>query len=107
ATPENGFEGALSQLGGQTIRLSPDVPVPFKNRYQSPQTLGLDRIALAAAAVTKYPHKNILVIDAGTCVTYDIITADKEYLGGAISAGLNMRFRALNSFTADLPLLRG
>jgi len=106
ATPEDGYESALSGLSGTTINLSDRTKVPFRNAYTSPKTLGLDRIALAAAAVSNYPQKNVLVIDAGTCVTYDLVTASKTYLGGAISPGLNMRFRALNNFTANLPLLR-
>lgn len=106
AEPNQGFEGALSGLKGKQIILSADTKLPFTNLYHSPKTLGLDRIALAAAAVAQFENKNTLIIDAGTCVTYDIVTHKKEYLGGAISPGLNMRFRALNNFTANLPLLR-
>ncbi|TRO67090.1 type III pantothenate kinase [Christiangramia sabulilitoris] len=80
-------------------------PVPFKNKYASPETLGKDRIALVAAAVNAYPAKNVLIIDAGTCITYDIKTAKEEYLGGAISPGLNMRFKSLHKFTSKLPLV--
>src|SRR5699024_199750 len=106
AIPEKGFKGALSNLSGLKIELSATTPIPFINTYETPQTLGLDRIALAAGAVSHYPNRDILIIDAGTSITYDLITADKKYLGGAISPGLNMRFRALNDFTANLPLLR-
>lgn len=106
AEPKNSFVGSLQGFEGTTIELSEKTPVPFINHYETTETLGLDRIALAVAAVTLYPNKNILVIDAGTCVTYDIITSDKIYLGGAISPGLNMRFRAINNFTANLPLLK-
>ena len=79
--------------------------VPFVNLYKTPKTLGVDRIALAAAAVSQFPHKNVLVVDAGSCITFDFVTAKKEYLGGAISPGIQMRFRTLNHFTANLPLL--
>ncbi len=79
--------------------------VPFKNLYSSPKTLGVDRIALATAAFYNHPHSNTLVIDAGTCITYDMITERGEYLGGAISPGLLMRYRALHQHTAKLPLL--
>jgi type III pantothenate kinase len=79
--------------------------VPFKNSYASPQTLGVDRIALATAAFYKYPNTNTLVIDAGTCITYDMLNDYGEYLGGAISPGLRMRYKALNNYTARLPLL--
>lgn len=106
AEPKNSFVGSFVGFEGLTIELSEKTPVPFINQYETTETLGLDRIALAVAAVTLHPNKNVLVIDAGTCVTYDIITADKVYLGGAISPGLNMRFRAVNNFTANLPLLR-
>ncbi len=79
--------------------------VPFKNSYASPKTLGVDRIALATAAFYNYPHTNTLVIDAGTCITYDLINDRGEYCGGAISPGLLMRYRALHQHTAKLPLL--
>ncbi len=79
--------------------------VPFKNSYASPDTLGVDRIALATAAFYNYPHTNVLVIDAGTCITYDMVNDYGEYLGGAISPGLRMRYRSLNEHTARLPLL--
>ena len=78
---------------------------PFTNSYASPETLGADRIALAAAAFTLYPEKNVLVIDAGTCITYEMITETAEYLGGAISPGMQMRFDSLNHFTSRLPQL--
>lgn len=79
--------------------------LPFTNLYQTPATLGVDRMALASAAVCQFPYKNVLVIDAGTCITYDFISTEKEYRGGAISAGLTMRYKALNAFTSNLPLL--
>ncbi|HMB64326.1 MAG TPA: type III pantothenate kinase [Eudoraea sp.] len=78
---------------------------PFKNSYATPQTLGVDRIALATAAFYWNPSGNTLVIDAGTCVTYDMVNDYGEYLGGAISPGLGMRYRALHEQTAQLPLL--
>jgi type III pantothenate kinase len=79
--------------------------LPFKNSYASPGTLGVDRMALAAAAFYNYPNTNVLVIDAGTCITYDMINDYGEYLGGAISPGLRMRYAALHEHTARLPLL--
>ncbi|SIQ87481.1 type III pantothenate kinase [Maribacter ulvicola] len=79
--------------------------VPFKNSYASPQTLGVDRLALATAAYYFNPHHNNLVIDAGTCVTYDMLNDFDEYLGGAISPGIQMRYNALHHQTANLPLL--
>ncbi|WP_405400841.1 type III pantothenate kinase [Maribacter sp. Asnod2-G09] len=79
--------------------------VPFKNSYASPQTLGVDRLALATAAYYFNPHQNNLVIDAGSCVTYDMLNDFDEYLGGAISPGVQMRYNAMHQQTAKLPLL--
>lgn len=86
--------------------LSHQSKVPFKNSYATPQTLGIDRIALATAAYYHAPHKNTLVIDAGTCITYDMVNDFDEYLGGAISPGLKMRYRAMHEQTSALPLLQ-
>jgi len=79
--------------------------LPFKNNYATPNTLGADRIVLAAGAVLSFPNQARLIIDAGTCITYDVVNAANEYLGGAISPGLQMRYNALSHFTAKLPLL--
>jgi len=81
------------------------VAIPFKNEYATPTTLGVDRIALISAAAVEYPKKNVLVIDAGTCITYDFLSEDNNYKGGAISPGLQMRFKAMHTFTEKLPLL--
>ena len=78
---------------------------PFSNLYETPNTLGIDRMVLAAGAVLKFPNKSRLVIDAGTCVTYDYIDENNNYLGGAISPGIRLRYESLNQFTAKLPLL--
>lgn len=78
---------------------------PFRNLYQTPQTLGVDRMVLASGAVFNYPKQNRLVIDAGTCVTYDFVDADDQYLGGAISPGIQLRYKSLHQFTNKLPLL--
>lgn len=88
------------------IELNHSTPVPFINLYQTPETLGRDRIAGAAAAVAMFPGQNVLVIDAGTCITYDLINSKAEYLGGAISPGISMRYRALHDFTGKLPLVK-
>jgi type III pantothenate kinase len=88
------------------IELSSKTPVPVKNLYKTPKTLGYDRLASVAGARKLFPGKNILVIDAGTCIKYDFISSNNEYLGGGISPGITMRFRSLNSFTDRLPLLK-
>ncbi|RED25296.1 type III pantothenate kinase [Flavobacterium cutihirudinis] len=78
---------------------------PFHNKYATPKTLGIDRMILAAGATLQFPKQNRLVIDAGTCITYDFIDENDNYLGGAISPGLRLRYEALHNFTARLPLL--
>jgi type III pantothenate kinase len=78
---------------------------PFKNLYKTPETLGIDRMVLASGAVLQFPTQNRLVIDAGTCVTYDFIDEENNYLGGAISPGIRLRYEALHQYTAKLPLL--
>ena len=85
--------------------LNSKIKLPFKNLYKTPKTLGVDRIALVSASVNQYPDKNVLIIDAGTCITYDFISKKNEYLGGAISPGLRVRYQSLNNLTANLPLL--
>jgi len=87
------------------IELSATTKVPFINLYKTPSTLGVDRIALATASLKNHKNKNVLIIDAGTCITFDFINSKKEYLGGAISLGIKMRFKALHKYTANLPLL--
>lgn len=87
------------------VELSVDTLLPFKNSYGTPKTLGNDRKALVAAAIKHHPGQDVLVIDAGTCITYDFKTGGEEYLGGGISPGLKMRFLALHNFTANLPLI--
>lgn len=78
---------------------------PFVNLYATPHTLGIDRIVLASGATLLYPNQNRLVIDAGTCVTYDFIDSNDNYLGGAISPGIRLRYEVLHNYTAKLPLL--
>jgi type III pantothenate kinase len=80
-------------------------PFPFFNGYETPQTLGIDRMVLAAGAIFQFPSQNRLVIDAGTCVTFDFIDDKNKYHGGAIAPGLRLRYESLHNFTAKLPLL--
>ena len=87
------------------IELDHCTPIPLENLYLTPDTLGYDRIAAAVGAYTIYPDVNVLVIDAGTAITYDIVTAKGEFLGGNISQGLEIRFKSLNKYTNRLPLL--
>jgi type III pantothenate kinase len=84
--------------------LSYQSPLPFKIEYETPETLGADRIAAAAGVISLFPGTDILIIDAGTAITFDYISGD-HFRGGNISPGLSMRFRALNKFTDKLPLV--
>jgi len=79
--------------------------VRFINKYKTPSSLGVDRIALISASVDQFPNTNVLVFDVGSCITYDFINDKNEYFGGAISPGIEMRYKALHSFTANLPKL--
>jgi type III pantothenate kinase len=83
---------------------SNELHLPIKVDYRTPHTLGKDRLAAAIGAYSLFPKADCLVIDAGTCITYELV-AKGSYLGGAISPGLQMRFKALNQFTARLPLV--
>lgn len=87
------------------IIFSHNTPLPITLNYKTPETLGLDRIAGVIGANTIFPENNVLVVDAGSAITFDIITNDKVFLGGNISPGINMRYKALNTFTNKLPLL--
>ena len=96
----------FAEKAGLSIEvLSSQTKLPFSNAYETPETLGVDRMALVAGAQKMYPGKHVLVIDAGTCVTYDFKDTADVYQGGAISPGLGMRFRAMHEFTAGLPLV--
>lgn len=79
--------------------------IPLINTYKTPETLGKDRLAGAIGASRLFPEQNCLIIDAGTCITYDFVEKSGSYLGGAISPGLYMRFKALQHFTSRLPLI--
>ena len=82
-----------------------DMTAGIRNQYKTPDTLGVDRLAAVIGAHKLYPGKSSLVIDAGTCITYDYVDADGNYFGGSISPGLNMRYKALNYYTGALPLI--
>ena len=86
-------------------RVNSLMKLPFTNNYATPHTLGLDRLALVFGAVLKYDNQNTLIIDAGTCITYDFVDKENKYFGGAISPGLEMRYKSLHHFTSKLPLL--
>ena len=87
------------------VQVEAGMRTPLKMAYESPETLGNDRLAAAIGAWFIHPGKDLLVIDAGTCITMDLVTHDATYHGGSISPGLMMRFRAMHQFTARLPLV--
>lgn len=93
-----------TSLPFSSLVLNHKMKFPFKIDYSTPETLGLDRIAAVAGAFNMFNGENCLVIDCGSCITYDLML-NERYKGGAISPGLSMRFKALNTFTANLPLV--
>lgn len=88
------------------IRMSHSTLIPIDNKYHTPNTLGLDRIAASVGAWAMFPGKPLLVIDAGTCITYEFVNAAGQYMGGGISPGLRVRFRSLHRYTGKLPKLK-
>jgi type III pantothenate kinase len=100
------LHGYLQQELHKFIHLDEHVPVPIKIGYRTPETLGKDRLAAAVGANSLRPKRDLLIIDAGTAITYDLVEASGIYIGGNISPGLTTRFRALNHFTRKLPLTK-
>ncbi len=82
-----------------------NTPVPIINRYDTPETLGQDRLAAAVGAKSLCPGENLLIIDAGSAITYDFVSSEGEYLGGNIAPGIKMRFTMLQRMTKKLPLV--
>lgn len=104
--PEYELLSFLKNLLPHFIFLDKTVFIPVKIQYQTPDTLGADRLAAVVGAHYLHPGKNILIIDAGTAITYELIEAPGIYIGGNISPGMTTRFKALNHFTKKLPLLQ-
>ncbi len=96
----------LNKLNIKIYELDSTFIFPFKLNYKTPESLGNDRLALAAAATILFPNSNNLVIDAGTCITIDFIDNNNRFIGGSISPGVKMRYDSLNHYTANLPLLK-
>lgn len=99
------WEEFLKGFGWPIFKCDAQTKYPFVNKYSTPNTIGIDRLVLASGSVLSFPSNNRLIIDAGTCITYDFVTDQNEYLGGGISPGLGLRYKALNNYTARLPLL--
>lgn len=94
------------QCRGKKIVVSTSTSLPLTIRYSTPHTLGVDRIAVACGALNIAPQQNCLVIDFGTCINYEFVDEESNYHGGAISPGVNIRFQAMHTFTAKLPLIQ-
>ncbi len=95
----------LNKKVNKIIFLDHTTPLPVVNHYKTPETLGKDRLAAVVGAQFLFPEENILIIDAGTAITYDLLLNGIDYIGGDISPGINMRIKALNQFTSRLPLV--
>ena len=102
---EAAIVNTLSRRSQHFVLFDHMTPVPIINRYDSPQTLGQDRLAAAVGAKKLSPDENLLIIDAGSAITYDFVSEEGEYLGGNIAPGLKMRFTMLNRMTKKLPLV--
>jgi type III pantothenate kinase len=94
-----------SNSTGKKISLTPLLRLPIRITYQTPHTLGMDRLAAVCGAQDLFPNRNCLIIDAGTCINYELLDNHNVYHGGAISPGIAMRFEAMHTFTARLPLV--
>ncbi len=105
AAVDSGLEDFLKK-NYRYLRLTEETPLPFALHYKTPETLGRDRIAAAAGAFGLFPGENCLVIDAGTCITADIVSSTHGFMGGNIAPGLEMRLAAMHHFTAKLPLVK-
>ena len=102
--PAKELKKVLGNPNNITI-LSHTTPIPIKNEYGSKETLGTDRLAAVVGAYGLFPGKDCLIIDTGTCITYDYLSKEGVYKGGSISPGMELKFKALNTYTSRLPLL--
>ena len=105
ATIEPAVVNAMHRLSERFILFDHNTPVPIKNDYDTPQTLGQDRLAAAIGANCLCPDENLLIIDAGSAITYDFVGEDNVYLGGNIAPGVKMRLTSLHQMTQKLPLV--
>ncbi len=103
--PDHPFMQSIRALPFPIITLDKDTPLPIRIGYSTPSTLGTDRTAGVVGACAEHPGKDILVIDAGTAITYDFLSAEGVFTGGNIAPGKQMRFKALQHFTQLLPLV--
>ena len=105
SSQNNELLNILSERVPKFIRLNHSTPLPIQIEYETPQTLGVDRIAGAVGAREINSSAPLLVIDAGTAITYDYVTSEGVYKGGNIAPGISIRFKSLNQYTKSLPLV--
>ena len=103
ALPDLETQRRLAEVFPIALELTYETPLPFQNTYRTPETLGRDRLAAVAGAQVLFPGKGCLVVDCGTCIKYDFLSAEGVYSGGNIAPGAAMRIRAMHTFTARLP----
>lgn len=102
---EPAIVNSLNRLSKHFILFDHNTPIPIRNGYDTPQTLGQDRLAAAVGAVSLSPSEDLLIIDAGSAITYDYVSADGTFFGGNIAPGIKMRLTMLNRLTKKLPLV--
>ena len=102
---EPAIVNALARLSEHFVLFDHNTPIPIKNGYDTPETLGQDRLAAAVGAQQLCPNENLLIIDVGSAITYDFVSENGEYMGGNIAPGLKMRFTMLQRMTKKLPLV--
>lgn len=95
----------LQKTAIDILELNTNTPLPLKHPETIPPTMGADRIATIVEAVNQQPHQDLMVVDSGTCITYEFIDAEGRYMGGAISPGMDMRLQAMHQHTDLLPLV--
>lgn len=98
-------EEQLRRLPCPVLRFSASTPIPISNKYRTPHTLGTDRLAAAVGAWSQHPGRPLLIIDSGSCITFDLVTPEGAYVGGNISPGLHARLRAIDDYFPRLPLV--
>jgi type III pantothenate kinase len=99
------FKKLVEEHNGLFFQISHNLQLPFKSEYTSMHTIGIDRLCNVAATVAKFPGRNSLIIDIGTCIKFDFLSADNLYRGGSIAPGISLRYQSLHEHTSKLPLL--
>jgi len=99
------FKELVIKNGGRFHQVTHQSVLPFKSAYSSMETIGIDRLCNVAAAIKNFESEHCLVVDIGTCIKFDFISAKHVYLGGSISPGVNLRYKALHDYTSKLPLI--